>query len=115
MKDFRELEVWRRAHLLVLDVYKVTDLLPKGEVFGLTAQMRRAAMAIAMQVAEGCGTEGDIEFARHLHRAKSSSSELEYLLLLAKDLGYFDELLHARLTEQAITVRKMLIGLTRRL
>jgi four helix bundle protein len=115
VKDFRELDVWCRAHELVLDVYKTTDSLPKNEVFGLTIQLRRAAMAIAMQISEGCGTDGDIELARCLQKAKGSSSELEYLLLLAKDLNYLDEVLHARLSERVITVRKMLVGFVRRL
>jgi len=63
MRDFRELDVWRKAHQLALDVYRTTDSLPKSEVFGITVQLRRAAVAIPTRIAEGCGRDGGLEFA----------------------------------------------------
>ncbi len=87
MQDFRELEVWKKAHELALAVYRGTEALPKHEVFGLTVQLRRSAVSVPMKIAEGCGREGDGEFAVQLQRARASCSELEYLLLLCRDLG----------------------------
>ena len=88
MKDFRELESWRKAHQLALDVYRITDALPKQEAFGLSLQLKRAATAVPTRIAEACGRKGDVEFGAGLQRAAAASTELEYLLLLAKDLGY---------------------------
>lgn len=61
MKDFRGLSVWKQAHLLALDVYRVTESFPKHELFGLTSQIRRAAASIPTNIAEGCGRDADAE------------------------------------------------------
>ncbi len=115
MRDFRELEVWRQAHALVQKVYVATKLLPKEEIFGLTVQLRRSATAIATRIAEGCGVDSDIEFAGYLQRAKAAASELEYLLLLAKDLGYLPEEQFVSRSEDVVAVKKMLRVLVRRI
>jgi four helix bundle protein len=115
MRDFRELEVWRRAHLLVQAVYRATKQLPKEEIFGLTVQLRRSATAVATRIAEGCGVDSDVEFAGYLQRAKAGASELEYLLLLARDLGYLPEGEFVQLSEEVVSVRKMLSGFVRRI
>jgi four helix bundle protein len=88
VRDFREVNVWRKAHELALATYRATESLPKNEIFGITVQLRRAAISIPTRIADGCGREGDVEFAAQPHRARAASSELEYLLLLSKDLGY---------------------------
>jgi len=77
MRDFKELEVWRRSHALVQAVYRATKQLPKEEIFGLTVQLRRSATAIATRIAEGCGVDSDVEFGGYLQRAKAAASELE--------------------------------------
>src|SRR5580658_8955046 len=87
MKDFRELRVWQRAHTLTLSVYRLTTGFPTEERYGLSSQMRRASSSIAANLAEGCGRTGDAEFARYCSIAMGSASELDYHLLLAKDLG----------------------------
>ena len=115
MRDFREVDVWRKAHALVLTVYRGMDVLPKSEVFGITVQVRQAAIAIPTRIADGCGREGDVEFASQLHKARAASSELEYLLLLSKDLGYLPSETYEALREDVVTVRKMLSGLLRRM
>jgi four helix bundle protein len=115
MRDFRELEVWRRAHQLALDVYRTTDELPKSEIFGITVQLRRAAVAIPTRIAEGCGRDGDVEFTVCVNKARATASELEYLLLLCRDLGYLTSEAHEQLGGEAIAVRKMMSGLVRRL
>jgi four helix bundle protein len=89
--------------------------LPKSEVFGVTAQVRRAAVAIPTRIAEGCGRDGDVEFAALLQKARAASSELEYLMLLCKDLCYLPSETYEALREDVVTVRKMLSGLLRRM
>jgi len=115
MRDFRELDFWRKAHQLALDVYRATDLLPKNEVFGITVQLRRAAITVPTRIAEGCGRDGDAEFAACLHKARATASELEYLLLLCRDLGYLPEHVHRQLSDEVVTVRKMMSGLLKHL
>ena len=88
MKDFRTLTVWQEAHQLTLSIYRVTKNFPKDELYGLTSQMRRCSASIAANIAEGCGRRGNAEFARFLQIASGSASELDYHLLLARDLGF---------------------------
>lgn len=108
MKDFRELKVWEKAHHLVLAVYAATMDFPKDETYGLMSQIRRASISIPANIAEGCGKSGDNEFSRYLYIAMGSASELEYELLLAHDLKYFDDEKYKFLYEELIAVRKML-------
>jgi four helix bundle protein len=115
VRDFRELDVWRKAHQVVLDIYHTTDGLPKGEVFGITVQLRRAAISIPTRIAEGCGRDGDGEFSACLHKARAAASELEYLLLLCRDLGYLPDQAHQQLSGDVIEVRKMMSGLLKHL
>jgi four helix bundle protein len=88
MKDFHELQVWQKAHQLTLAIYRVTAPFPREELFGLTSQLRRACSSIPANLAEGCGRTGDAEFSRFCSIAMGSASELEYHLLLGKDLGH---------------------------
>lgn len=85
MKDFHELKVWQKAHQLTLAVYQVTAAFPREELYGLTSQLRRCSSSTPANLAEGCGRDGDAEFARFCSIAMGSASELEYHLLLAKD------------------------------
>ncbi len=89
-KGFRKLLVWQRAHELVLSIYKMTEKFPKSEVFALTSQVRRAVVSIPANIAEGQGAGTKPQFARYLDIAKGSLSEVEYYLVLAKDLKYID-------------------------
>jgi four helix bundle protein len=114
VRDFREVDVWRKAHELALAVYQGTESLPRSEVFGITIQVRRAAIAIPTRIAEGCGRKGTEGLADQLHKARAASSELEYLLLLSKDLGYLPLDEYEALREDVVTVRKMLSGFLRR-
>ena len=83
-----KLEAWKRARELVLNVYKLTQMFPKEETFGLAAQIRRAAVSVPSNIAEGAAREGEREFAQFLNIARGSLSELETQLLIATDLGY---------------------------
>src|SRR5436309_11705815 len=86
MKDFRKLKVWEKAHQLVLTVYQLTTPFPREETYGLTAQIRRSALSIPSNIAEGCGRDGDAELARFCLIARGSATELQYQILLAHDL-----------------------------
>jgi len=113
VSDYKELEVWRVAMDLAESVYKFTRNFPKEELFGLTSQIRRAAVSIPSNIAEGASRAGSKEFLHFLHIARGSASELETQLLLAEKLGYvtkIDELL-ANLT----SIRKLINGLIRSL
>jgi len=85
VRDFRKLAVWGEAHSLALATYNMTSTFPRNEVNGLTSQIRRAAASIPSSIAEGCGRSEEGEFARFLQIALGSTSQLEYLLLLARD------------------------------
>ena len=87
MKDFRDLKVWERAHSLVLAMYRMTGQFPKHETFGLVSQIRRSCASIPANIAESCGRLGNSELHRFLQIACGSANELEYHILLAKDLG----------------------------
>lgn len=89
-KGFRKLLVWQRAHEMVLSVYKMTEKFPKSEMFALTSQLRRAVVSIPANIAEGQGAGTKAQFARYLDIAKGSLSEVEYYLVLAKDLNYIN-------------------------
>ena len=91
MKDFKTLKVWEKAHALTLAIYKATEAFPKQEIYALTNQIQRAAVSVPANITEGCGKESGAELKRFLLIAMGSSSELEYLLLLAHDLGYLPQ------------------------
>ncbi len=108
MRDFRELKVWERAHLLTVEVYRVTEQFPKSEQFGMTSQIRRAAASVPTNIAEGCGRGSRSELVRFCQIAMGSASELEYLLLLANEVGYLSSDDYSKVFPRAIEVKKML-------
>lgn len=110
MRDFKKLQVWQKSHSLTLEIYKITSLFPKDELYGLVSQMRRSSSSIPTNIAEGCGRESNIDFNRFLTIAKGSASELEYQLLLAKDLNYIDSVAFLSLNEKINEIRKMIYG-----
>ena len=114
MQDYRKLDVWEKAHELAIRVYNET-LQPSDRAFpGLTAQMRRAASSIPASIAEGCGHDSQHELARFLQHAFASAQELQYHLLLAKDVQLLHVASYARLDARTSQVRQMLAGLLRR-
>jgi four helix bundle protein len=114
MKDFRDLKVWNKAHQVALACYSLTRGFPRDEIFGLVSQIRRAGASIAANIAEGCGRRGNAEFHRFLQIAMGSASELEYHLLLAKDLTYLKYDVHSRAHVQVEEVKRMLASLIRK-
>ena len=115
MKDFHELKVWQKAHQLTLAVYQTTAGFPREELYGLTSQLRRASSSVGANLAEGCGRNGDAEFARFCSIAMGSASELEYHLLLARDLKLLQPADYDQLAPRAIEVKRMLAGLLQKL
>ena len=115
MRDFRNLTVWHKAHELTLVVYRETRSFPRDELYGLTSQLRRGASSIPANIAEGCGRSRDRDFARFLDIAAGSGSELEYHLLLSRDLDLLEQPAHEGLHGQTTEVKRMLTGLIRRL
>jgi four helix bundle protein len=115
MRNFRELKVWEKAHHLVVAVYKYTAGFPEREAYGLTSQTRRCAVSIPSNIAEGCGRRGDAELAHFLGIAMGSASELEYYVLLTRELGMLPESAAADLAERVVEVKRMLAAFLQKL
>ena len=115
MKNFRDLKVWHKAHALTLETYRLSASFPSDERYNLTAQLRRSAASIPSNIAEGCGRTGDREFKRFLQIAMGSASELEYQLLLSRDLEYMKEESYSSTQAHLEEVKKMLAGLIKKL
>jgi four helix bundle protein len=114
MKNFRDLKVWEKSHELALAAYDATANFPKQEMFGLVSQIRRCASSIPANIAEGCGRRGNGEFHRFLQIASGSASELEYHLLLSRDLKFMDAETHRLLNDRVEEVKRMLASLSRK-
>lgn len=110
MKSFRDYHVWQRSHDLTLAVYRITEGFPRNEQFGLTSQMRRSSSSVPTNIAEGA-VMGDAQFYRFLTISLGSAAELEYQLILAKDLGYINDPDYDSLDAQVNVVKRQLIRL----
>lgn len=108
MGDYRKLKVWVRSHQLTLGIYEATRSFPREELFGLTGQLRRAASSIPANIAEGYGRGGDAELGRFLKIARGSASELDYHLVLARDLMYLEPSRFEHLITEAQGIGRML-------
>jgi four helix bundle protein len=112
VKDFRKLAVWQKAHALTVRTYAESANLSHPKNFYLRDQLVRAAISIPANLAEGCGRTGDRELRRFVRIALGSASELEYHLLLARDLGVLPELTYEQLTDSTVEIKRMLTGLS---
>src|SRR5262249_41426602 len=108
MRNYRELQVWNKAHNLTLELYRVSRGFPREEIYGVTNQLRRAAASIGADLAEGCGRRTSNELARFVRIALGSASELDYHLLLSHDLEFINGGDFTRTANQLTEVRKML-------
>ena len=106
-KSFRDLVVWQKAHAFVLEVYRITEPFPKKEVFGLSAQFRRAAISVPANIAEGFKKRGKADKLRFYNIAQGSVEECQYYLILAHDLHYADT---RAVTENLNEVARLLEG-----
>jgi four helix bundle protein len=111
MKNYRDLKVWEKAHGLTLEIYRVTVRFPREELYGRTSQMRRCSASIGTNMAEGCGKRSNAEFQRFLQIASGSASELDYHLLLARDLKLLTVTDYDQMVMEWSVMRRMLTAL----
>ncbi len=115
MKSVKELDVFKLAHEMALDIYKITKTFPEDEKFGLTSQMRRAAYSVPMNLVEGANRLNTKEYRRFVGIARASAAEVEYQLLLARDLNYIDENTYENSRSSYDRICQMLTGLAKSL
>jgi four helix bundle protein len=111
MQRFTELKVWQRGHALVLSVYRMTTGFPPNERYGLTSQIRRAALSVPTNIAEGSKRLTAQEYSRFLTIAEASLAETEYLLMVSRDLGYITPLMADKAFVEVSELSRMLHGL----
>ena len=108
MRDYKKLQVWAKAHSLTLDIYREEKKFPKEELFGLISQMKRSSSSIPTNIVEGAGRKGDKDFCRFLYIAFGSANEIEYQIILSKDLDYMDNETASGLFFKIEEIKKML-------
>src|SRR5690606_15035286 len=104
MKTHKDLDVWKLSVELVLDIYKITKNFPKEEIYGLTSQIRRSAISIPSNIAEGAGRNSKKEYVHFLYNSMGSLSELETQLMIAEKIGY---LVSSKVFDDITIIRKM--------
>jgi len=114
-QDTSKLLVWQKSHELVLKIYEITKSFPKDELFGLTSQVRRAAVSIPCNIVEGKARGSNKDYNRFLLIARGSLEEVKYQILLAKDLKYIDEFSYKELLNLALETGRLLAGLIKKL
>ena len=110
VKDFKRLDIWMLSIGLSKKIYEVTKEFPKEEIYGLTSQIRRAAISVSSNIAEGCGRKTNKDFALFLHHAMGSLKEVECQVFLAKELGFFDEDEFNELNNAVLILSRKLFG-----
>jgi four helix bundle protein len=115
MRDFRKLAVWEKSHRLAQEAYRLTASFPREELLGPTSQIRRAGSSIPTNIAEGCGRDTVPDFGRFLRMAMGSASELDYLVLLSRDLKLLSDSDYEAGTALVVEVKSMLASLIRKL
>lgn len=115
MKDLRDLRVWQKAHRIAIRVYKETSTFPREETYGMTSQIGRASVSVAANIVEGTGRSGDVEMARFFQIAFGSACELEYHLLLSKDLRYLGVSEYEEMESEVVELKKMLATFLKKL
>ena len=111
IRDFKDLIAWQKAHLLAIDIYKATELFPKSEQFGLTNQVRRAAVSVVSNIAEGFGRRTKADRVHFYDMARASLHEVQAQILIAKDVHYLMPEVYEKIESKAIESHKILTGL----
>ena len=114
IQSFTDLNTWKEAHKLVLEIYKITKAFPKEEQFGLTNQLRRAAVSITSNIAEGFSRQSYKEKLQFYATALGSLTEVQNQLLIAKDVEYISSTEFQNIADQSVTVNKLLNGLIKK-
>jgi four helix bundle protein len=115
MQDYRKLIAWQKAHTFTKEVYMLTSEFPSSELYGLTAQLRRAALSIPTNLAEGSARGSNADFARFVQISVGSASEAEYLLLISHELGYISQGKFEEFSTQIEEIKMILSGLLNKL
>ena len=115
MRDFKKYDIWKLSHQFTLTIYKISTSFPKDETYNLISQIKRSALSIPTNIAEGCGRNTDKEFNQFLNIALGSATETEYLILLAKDLNYLNEVNYILLEQQINTIKSKIYTLKNKL
>ena len=115
MRDFRKYDIWKLSHLFVLEIYELTKSFPNDEIYGITSQMRRASVSIPNNISEGCGRDSDSEFNCFLTIALGSASEVEYLLILSKDLNFISKITFEKLDKDINIIKRKIYTLKQKL
>jgi len=115
MRNYKNYSVWKQSHGLTLKIYKMTADFPNSEIYGLTSQIRRASVSIGSNIVEGSLRSSEREFSRFLEVALSSAGEVEYQLLIAKDLAYIQIDSFENLNEKVGGIKKQLYQLIKKL
>jgi len=115
VQDFRNLKIWQKSHELTRAVCQASRGFPSAEAYGLTSQIRRAATSISANIAKGCGRGSDADFGRFVQMAMGSASEVQYLLLLARDLSYLGNGNYSTIEAMTVEVKKMLAAFLKRI
>lgn len=111
MRNFKELKVWQKARVLIKDVHVLSAKFPNEEKFGMTQQLRNAALSISNNIAEGCGRRTDADFKRFIDIACGSATETENMIYLSLDLNFMSMEDHTIMIGKIEEIQKMLIGL----
>ena len=115
MRDFKKYDIWKLSHVFTLKIYELTKSYPTDEIYGIISQIRRASSSIPTNISEGCGRDSDSEFNRFLTIALGSASEVEYLIILSKDLNYIDENPFIILNEEINIIKRKIYSLKQKL
>jgi len=115
MVDYKKYKVWQKSHNLVIGIYKITKLYPETEKYNLVSQINRASISIPTNIAEGCGRETQKELLRFLYISSGSTHELEYLILLSRELNFVDEEKAEKILSEIIAIKKMLGALIKKI
>ena len=113
IKSFTDLNTWKEAHKLVLDIYKISVEFPEKEIFGLTSQMRRCVISITSNIAEGFSRSTSKDKCQFYSIAQGSLTELQNQLLIARDVGYLKNGKFQEIAQQTVIVNKLINGLKR--
>ena len=111
MRDYRKIKAWEASDRLTLNIYEATKRFPKDETYGLRSQMRRAAVSVPANIAEGSGRASNKEYLQYLYIARSSAREVEYYIQLSYNLGYIEDMVRRKLSELTDETLSILYGL----
>lgn len=114
MQNYKELQVWKKSHEITLEIYKITKVFPKEELFGLVSQLRRSSVSVPTNIAEGSGRFTQKDFASFLQISLGSCQEVEYLILLSKEINYIKETDFNQLEKSIGEIKAMLISLIKK-